>query len=80
MISLDQVLLLQEKVETAVQRLAQLNADNERLTSENDALRSKCAELSKALEDKTELVSNLESDQNKIEAGILSALSRLDTV
>jgi len=79
-ISLDQVLLLQEKVETAVQRLAQLNADNERLTSENDALRSKCAELSKALEDKTELVSNLESDQNKIEAGILSALSRLDTV
>ncbi|MBQ5490926.1 MAG: hypothetical protein IIT68_02600 [Treponema sp.] len=80
MISLDQVLLLQEKVETAVQRLAELTAEKERLTSENDALRSKCAELSKALEDKTELVSNLESDQNKIEAGILSALSRLDTV
>ena len=80
MISLDQVLLLQENVETAVQRLAELTAEKERLTSENDALRTKCAELSKALEDKTELVSNLESDQNKIEAGILSALSRLDTV
>ncbi len=80
MISLDQVLLLQDKVETAVLRIKELTDENRRLASDNDALRSKCAELSKALEDKTELVSTLESDQTKIEAGILNALSRLDTV
>ena len=80
MISLDQVLLLQKKVETAVERMGALNAENSQLKSENDALRSKCAELTKALAEKTELVSHLEADQSKIEEGILLALDRLDTV
>jgi len=80
MISLEQVLLLQKKVETAVEKIASLSNQVKQLNSDNDALRSKCAELTKALSDKSELVTSLESDQTKIEQGILNALSRLDTV
>lgn len=73
MISFDQVLLLEEKVESAVKKIEQLNA-------ENAALRSKCAELSNALEAKSEQFSSFESNQSKIEEGILKALSRLNAV
>ena len=73
MISLDQVLLLEEKVESAVQKIAQLN-------QENDALRIKCSELTKALSEKTEQLSSFSSDQSKIEEGILKALERLNSV
>ena len=73
MVSLDQVLLLQEKVESAVQKIAQLN-------QENDALRTRCSELTKALSQKTEQLSAFASDQNKIEEGILKALERLNSV
>ena len=73
MISLDQVLLLEEKVESAVQKIAQLN-------QENDALRTKCAELTKALSEKTEQLSSFITDQSKIEEGILKALERLNSV
>lgn len=73
MITLDQVLLLEKKVENAVEKIEQLKA-------ENDALRSKCAELTNALSAKTEQFSSFESDQSKIEEGILSALSRLSEV
>ena len=80
MISLDQVLLLQKKVETAVEKINFLTGQVEQLKNDNDALRSKCAELTKALDEKTELVSSLEVNQGKIEEGILTALNRLDTV
>ena len=73
MVTLDQVLLLEKKVEGAVQKIEQLKA-------ENDALRSKCAELTNALSAKTEQFSSFESDQNKIEAGILNALSKLSEI
>ena len=73
MISFDQVLLLEEKVESAVKKIEQLNA-------ENAALRSKCAELSNALAAKSEQFSSFESNQSKIEEGILKALSRLNAV
>ncbi len=73
MISLDQVLLLEEKVESAVQKIAQLKA-------ENDALRTKCAELTNSLCAKTEQLSSFATDQNKIEEGILKALNRLNSV
>ena len=73
MISFEQVLLLEEKVESAVKKIEQLNA-------ENAALRSKCAELSNALNAKSEQFSSFQSDQSKIEEGILKALSRLNAV
>ncbi len=73
MISLDQILLLQEKVENAVAKIAQLNA-------ENAALRRKCAELTNALAAETEQFSAFQNNQSKIEEGILSALKKLDTV
>lgn len=73
MISFDQVLLLEERVESAVKKIEQLNA-------ENAALRAKVAELSNALNAKSEQFSSFQSDQSKIEEGILKALSRLSAV
>lgn len=73
MISVDQIYLLQEKVESAVQKIGQLK-------SENDALRTKCSELTNALSEKTELLSSFMADEKKIESGIMSALNRLDEV
>lgn len=80
MITLDQVLLLQKKVETAVEKIKDLTSEIEQLKADNDALRSKCTELTKALTDKTEFVSTLESEQDKIESTILHALNQLDIV
>ncbi|MCQ2575972.1 MAG: cell division protein ZapB [Treponema sp.] len=73
MISIDQVLLLEQKVESAVAKIQQLQA-------ENDALRVKCAELTNALSSKSEQLNTYETDQNKIEDGIRKALERLNTI
>ena len=73
MITLDHVLLLEQKVESAVKKISQLQA-------ENDALRSKCAELTNALSSKSEQLSAFEQDQGKIESGILKALDRLSAI
>ena len=73
MISLDQVALLEQKVESAVAKIQQLQA-------ENDALRSKCLELTNALSSKSEQLSTFENDQNLIESGIKNALERLNTI
>lgn len=73
MVSIDQVLLLQEKVESAVQKIVQLK-------SENDALRSKCSELTNALSEKTELLNSFKADEEKIESSIKNAISHLDTL
>ena len=73
MISLDQVLLLEKKVESAVAKIQQLQA-------ENDALRKKCDELTNSLSSKSELLSSFESDQNQIENGIKNALDRLSSI
>ena len=70
MITLDQVMLLEQKVESAVAKIQQLQA-------ENDALRTKCEELTNALSSKTEQLSSIETDQNQIESGIKKALDRL---
>ena len=73
MISVDTILLLQQKVESAVQKIEQLKA-------ENDALRAERSELTKALSEKTELLSRFSADEKKIEDGILGALGRLDSL
>ena len=56
MISLDQVLLLEEKVESAVEKIKQLEG-------ENAALRNKCSELTNALSAKTEQLTAFENEQ-----------------
>lgn len=73
MVSIDKVLLLQEKVESAVKVISQLK-------SENDALRTQCSELTNALSEKTKLLSSFQADEQKIEDGILKALDRLNAV
>lgn len=80
MIPLEKVLLLQNKVNAAVEKIGQLNNELSQLKEENDALRKKCAELTNSLSDKTEQVSTLEAEQNQIEQGILLALDRLNSV
>lgn len=73
MISLDQVKLLEQKVESAVAKIQQLQA-------ENDALRTRCSELTNALSTKSEQLTFFEQDQNQIESGILNALDRLNSI
>ena len=73
MISLDQVLLLEQKVESAVEKIRQLQ-------DENDALRKKCSELTNALSSKSEQLTSFETDQSQIESGILKALDRLNQI
>jgi predicted nuclease with TOPRIM domain len=73
MITLDQVLMLEQKVESAVVKIQQLQA-------ENDALRKQCAELTNALSSKSEQLSSFESNQSQIESGILNALDRLNQI
>jgi len=73
MISLDQVYLLEEKVESAVAKIQQLQA-------ENDALRRQCSELKNALSSKTEQLNTFSVDQNQIEEGIRKALDRLNSI
>ena len=80
MISLDQVLLLQKKVETAVEKIRSLNAEVLQLKSDNDALRRTCAELKNSLADKSGLVSSMEAEQSQIEETIRKALDQLDDV
>ena len=73
MTTLDQVRLLEEKVESAVTKMQQLQA-------ENDALRKKCAELTNALSSKTEQLSSFSTDKSEIEDGIKKALDRLSYI
>lgn len=73
MITLDQIALLEQKIESAVAKIQQLQA-------ENDALRNKCAELTNALSAKSEQLTSFETDQNQIEIGIKKALDRLNAI
>ena len=73
MISLDQVLLLEQKVESAVAKIQQLEG-------ENAALRNKCSELTNALSAKTEQLASFENEQKTIESGIIKAIDRLNSI
>ena len=73
MISLDQVELLEQKVESAVEKIKQLEG-------ENAALRNKCSELTNALSAKTEQLASFESEQKTIESGIIKAIDRLNSI
>ena len=67
MTSPDHVELLVRKVESIVAKTLTLQA-------ENDALRTKCAELTNALSAKTEQLASFEREQSMVEGGILKAL------
>ena len=71
--TLEQFNLLEQKIESAVKKIQQLQA-------ENDALRNKCAELTNALSAKSEQLSGFENDKNIIVKGIQKALNCLDSI
>lgn len=80
MINLDQLQLLEAKIESAVEKISQLQV-------ENDALRNRVQELSNALSAKSEQLSiaeqkltDSEKSQELIESGILKALNRLNSI
>lgn len=70
MISLDQVHLLEQKVEIAISRITTLNREKAALVERCNKLENQNGEL------RTQL-SAFEQDQGRIEKGILSALDRL---
>ncbi|MGP1603814.1 MAG: hypothetical protein ACTTGZ_05235 [Treponema sp.] len=73
MTSPDHVELLVKKVESIVAKTLKLQA-------ENDALRTKCAELTNALSAKTEQLASFEREESMVEGGILKALERLSSI
>ncbi|MCQ2589633.1 MAG: cell division protein ZapB [Treponema sp.] len=71
--TLEQFTLLEQKIESAVAKIQQLQA-------ENDALRNKCKELTNALSSQSEQLSFYQADKGKIETGIQKALDRLNSI
>ncbi|MCR4939146.1 MAG: cell division protein ZapB [Treponemataceae bacterium] len=73
MISLDQVHILEKKVESAVTKIIELKNENAALKNRINLLEKDNAELGSK-------VSVFEKEQNRVEEGILSVLNRLDEV
>ena len=70
MLNLDQVRLLENRVEKAVGKIQSLTAENAHLRSQLSGLQTRVGELEG-------LVRSFRDDQGRIEEGILSALDRL---
>ena len=73
MITLDQVQLLEKKVETIVSKINDLQRQNSALQEKNRELIEKNSLL-------MQKISTFEADQNRIEEGILNALDRLNSM
>ncbi len=73
MISLDQIQLLERKVESAVTKILQL-------TEERAALFQRCAQLENESQNLRNKLLSFEQDQERIEQGIIKALDRLNVV
>ena len=73
MISLEQISLLEQKVESAVAKILQL-------TEERAGLLQQCAQLESENRDLKNKLLSFEQDQEKIEQGIIKALDRLNVV
>ncbi len=71
MISLDQIRILERKVEAAVSRIRSLTQENLTLKASLESYESRIQELES-------MVSSFKSEQDEIEAGIVSALRQLD--
>ena len=80
MISLDQIQLLEQKVELAVKKISELQKENDFLRSEFSTLKVKNDELQKSNTEMQNKLTIFENDQPKIEQGIINALKYLDNV
>ncbi len=70
MLNLDQVRLLENRVEKAVDKIQSLTSENQQLKGQLSGLQSRVLELEG-------LVNAFKNDQGRIEEGILNALDRL---
>lgn len=80
MLSLDQVLLIQQKVESALQKITTQAERITELETENASLNDKLRNLEAAFSEKEAKLSSMELEQTRIEESILHTLSRLDTI
>jgi uncharacterized phage infection (PIP) family protein YhgE len=71
MISLEQIRLLEQKVQAAVARIGQLK-------QENATLKEHLSSYQKRIDELEVLVDSFKADQGQIEQGILNALAQLD--
>ncbi|MDR1430250.1 MAG: cell division protein ZapB [Spirochaetaceae bacterium] len=71
MVNLEQIKLLESKVAKAIEHL-------QHLTRENSLLREREAGLKKRIDELDTEVKHYKENQNRVEAGIVSALERLD--
>ena len=77
MLNLEQVKLLEAKVEKAIEYIEKLTRENAALVSERAGLQSKMEANQRRIDELEVIVMNFEDDQERIEDGILSALDRL---
>ena len=80
MISLDQVQLLEHKVETVVAKITDLQKENDFLRSKFSELKVQYDEMQKANVELSAKVSLYEQNQPTIESGIMKALERLNNI
>lgn len=73
MISLEQIQLLEQKVESAVAKILQL-------TEERDTLHQRCVQLEEENKRLQSTISDFHQDQDRIEQGIIKALDKLNAV
>ncbi len=73
MISLEQIKLLEQKVEQALKKITELQNEKAQLACENEELKIEAELLKEELE-------RLAQDEEKIEQGILSVLDKLNNV
>jgi uncharacterized phage infection (PIP) family protein YhgE len=71
MVTLEQIKLLESKIVKAIGVVNQLTEENVRLKKRNDEMKERNGELE-------ELVERLKDEKSKVEAGIVSALDRLN--
>lgn len=73
MLSLEQIKLLEKKVEAAISTI-------KRLTDEREAFKLKLREKDKRISELEDMVVNFKDDQNKIENGIKNTLNLLNSL
>jgi DNA repair ATPase RecN len=78
--TLDNVKLLETKIAKAVDFVKQLTEKNNRITEENKQLKERAESLQNQVNELEFLVLGFKEDQQRIEAGILLSLEKLNQV